>query len=797
MPFFLDPDKSAEDNFFDLVLSENPKAQYLKGRVTAVNPVTDLETGLTTVQLIPIPGQGYSGMDSISYHRLPPVPASGTQNKGEITINSDLPQSQLKTLIADYHRLVEEDVVIRGLNGATIVTPEIGTVFTPDAGFRVMPNQSSLIYDDASQPFDGLFHLVDPSLLVDYRFEDDVKGTSVRNQAGSTNGQRLGASPAPRIGQVGNAWLMGGGTSVDTGLKLPAGEVSISIMVNIPAKLNRQLFFSDHTDVAMSGRLAVGFGGNQFFIRVCNGTSEFIVSAGFINGIPAGTMTQVGAWLSADGSTLKIYRNGFILRTIATGLTFPVSEGSSNLVIGNTKSAIASLVALNCVVDNFKVFNRALTDGEWKQLATRSPKVDSRWSSTKRGVNTLLGQGDRQVAVWAGNSAQGRVSAKSGKVMFEYTDTNNGSVLVGVGVIGAAMNTPPGGGGGNSYGYNAFDGNKYYAGVPTAYGASFGVLAVIGVCVDFDANTLTFYKDGVSQGVAYNIAPGTEFYPQVGSASGGDVQFGGLLNLGEDGFAYPIAGYTRWDVAVDLQLKIEALAYPFKDDRTGTVDDLKDLVGSYLRISSSSFRLGDVDGNFDRPSGGLTTLESTVQITSLDPRLHFNGSPTSTVTFRYPVLMVTDITKHVASVPEWANDVDYGWYNDSVALNGTVPLINLPAICYSSLKNIGGEFAHDPDNPGLSTGSSAVQYTIGALSPAWLGTFDGSISVTAPGAGMQVHLGDAGEYEATSAVREVVKQTIPVGSVLTLIEMKSGRDSGYVGSKRGCKYLRFEFNVLG
>lgn len=793
MSFFLDPAKSADDNFFDLIKSENPKATHLKGRVVMGVPSTD-QVGLTTVQLTPIAGQGYFETEEIQYHRLPPVPAAGTQNLNKIQLSNELPQATLKELIVAHYKLISSDIVIRGLNSDTIILPEIGAVFTPDAGFRITAKSASLIYLDTGAPYESSFTVVDPSLLIDYRFEDDTKGTTVRNLAGAINGTRQSTAALPRAGAIGNAWRLSAGGTVDTGVKLPSGAVSVSMMINLQNKVGRQIFYSDHTANALSGRLAIGIGGNQMFIRVCDGTTEFVVSAGFINQIAALTMVHVGASLSADGGTLNIYRGGELIRTIATGLTIPNTPGNSNLIIGNTATGIDSVVALNAIVDNFKLFNRELSETEWRQLGKPLPKLDSRWSQTKRGVSTSLSQNDRQAIVWEGNSVQGRVPAKSGKVMFEYTDTGNGAVLVGVGVTGAAMNTPPGGGGGNSYGYNAFDGNKYYAGVATAYGASFGVLSVIGVCVDFVANTLTFYKDGVSQGVAYNIAPGTEFYPQVGSASGGATQYGGLLNLGEDGFAYPIAGYTRWDVGADLQLKIESLTLPFKDDGTKSFSELKEMVASTFRVSTSSIQLGDINGEFVRPTDGLATFEVSVPIVSLDPKIHFNGVASSTVKFRFPSVTIPDISKHFASTSGWATYLDYGWYNDDLALNAPVDLIGLPAVFNTQLTRIEGEFSQDPNDPAASTGQNQLLLTYAGGETEWFGTFDGSISLTQPGTGLQVRPGNNVNYEEQNAARILVNHSVTQQA--TLFQMRSGRDQNYAGSRRGCAWLRFTLMTL-
>ena len=86
------------------------------------------------------------------------------------------------------------------------------------------------------------------------------------------------------------------------------------------------------------------------------------------------------------------------------------------------------------------------------------------------------------------------------------------------------------------YGYNANSGWKYegspYAAL--AYGATWnGSGDICGVAFNSDAGTLTFYKNGVSQGVAYTGLTGT-FFPAHTSYPTGSATF----NFGQRPFAY-------------------------------------------------------------------------------------------------------------------------------------------------------------------------------------------------------------------------------------------------------------------
>ena len=76
-----------------------------------------------------------------------------------------------------------------------------------------------------------------------------------------------------------------------------------------------------------------------------------------------------------------------------------------------------------------------------------------------------------------------------------------------------------------------------------AYGASFTVGDVIGCVVNFAAGTLTFYKNGVSQGAVSGVSmAGRILAPAMGS-HGQPVS----VQLRTRGFAYPVAGADPWE----------------------------------------------------------------------------------------------------------------------------------------------------------------------------------------------------------------------------------------------------------
>jgi hypothetical protein len=90
--------------------------------------------------------------------------------------------------------------------------------------------------------------------------------------------------------------------------------------------------------------------------------------------------------------------------------------------------------------------------------------------------------------------------------------------------------------GANFWGYFS-NGSKYTNGGSASYGASFTTNDVIGVALDMDAGTVTFYKNGTSQGVAYSSLTGKSMQATVGDGTSGSIQYFSC-NFGQRPFAY-------------------------------------------------------------------------------------------------------------------------------------------------------------------------------------------------------------------------------------------------------------------
>jgi hypothetical protein len=87
-----------------------------------------------------------------------------------------------------------------------------------------------------------------------------------------------------------------------------------------------------------------------------------------------------------------------------------------------------------------------------------------------------------------------------------------------------------------SVAYYGFNGDKAISGAETAYGSSYGNGDVIGVALDMDAGTVTFYKNNASQG-AISLPLSIGYTPMCASGTGG-ATITATANFGQRPFAY-------------------------------------------------------------------------------------------------------------------------------------------------------------------------------------------------------------------------------------------------------------------
>jgi hypothetical protein len=145
--------------------------------------------------------------------------------------------------------------------------------------------------------------------------------------------------------------------------------------------------------------------------------------------------------------------------------------------------------------------------------------------------------------VWS--TVAGTIAMSSGKWYFEATCVNRaGADDIAVGIVRSDQNLSgyflPGDLGQIAYAY--FDNattrfSTINSGQPVSYGASYTNGDIIGVAFDATNNTLTYYKNGVSQGTAFtSINSSAGWLPFVSGGNTNDNRW--TLNFGQRPFAY-------------------------------------------------------------------------------------------------------------------------------------------------------------------------------------------------------------------------------------------------------------------
>jgi hypothetical protein len=206
------------------------------------------------------------------------------------------------------------------------------------------------------------------------------------------------------------------------------------------------------------------------------------------------------------------------------------------------------------------------------------------------------------------------IGVSSGKWYWEYTGA--AGQLVGIFLQGGLISSTTG-----ALSYFS-DGNKYTGSTPSAYGASWLGSDVIGVALDLDAGTLTFYKNNVSQGTAFSSLSGT-YFPWVRTSTSAT----GSLNFGQRAFSYtPPSGFKALNTA---NLSVPVIKKPslYMDAtlRTGTgatasVSSLgfqPDLVWIKSRSAATDHGLYDAVRGVQKQLESNTTTAETTETTGL------------------------------------------------------------------------------------------------------------------------------------------------------------------------------------
>ena len=202
------------------------------------------------------------------------------------------------------------------------------------------------------------------------------------------------------------------------------------------------------------------------------------------------------------------------------GCYLPFSTKTSTTTLGyDYKAADRSGTLCDWTLNNTTISD-AITEGYDANFATLSDIYP------KGGTNTSINQGGLQWNFSNNSGLSGAVSTmalpSSGKWFFEFRGTAmSGSQWWG-GVANPVTRPQNDGYPGNKtgdYTYGNYAGEKSNSNTQSSYGASWTTNDVIGVLADVDAGTVTFYKNGSSQGVAYTGLSLSGYYFIIGSGA--------------------------------------------------------------------------------------------------------------------------------------------------------------------------------------------------------------------------------------------------------------------------------------
>jgi hypothetical protein len=328
------------------------------------------------------------------------------------------------------------------------------------------------------------------------------------------------------------------------------------------------------------------------------------------------TNATTGSWYP-KAYTGTYGTNGFYLKFSSIALT-----SGSNTGLGQDFSGNGNYWNTN---------NISVTAGTTYDAMTDSPTPTSATVGNYAVINPLW-KGSA-VTITNGNlsySASGATNSiaystfgiTSGKWYAEWTQgttPGGGAMYVGISLDSINPNHSWLGQNAGEYSYLNSNGFKANNNVQTAYGATWGINDVIGVAFDADARTITFYKNGVSQGVAYSSIPAGNYYFANGNNPGSTVT--GNWNFGQRAFTGSLpTGFSAVNTFnIPTSTVVQGSSYMVATLYTGnggtqTITNASglrpDLVWFKERSSNSSNWLFDtIRGIYNRLSSNETTAE--------------------------------------------------------------------------------------------------------------------------------------------------------------------------------------------
>jgi len=415
--------------------------------------------------------------------------------------------------------------------------------------------------------------------------------------------------------------------------------------------------------VTMSGTITLNaditFNESGKSIKISNGAGWFADSRDYIDGYLAEfnfidgqalTPSSFGQTDSATGVWVpKKYSgtygtNGFYLKFADASAATAAAIGKDSSGNGNNWTpsgiSVASGVTFDQMLDTPTLNYCVLSQINRQSVVTISEA--GLYQSYSGSANTGVSQGTMAVSIgkWYYEHTVGAIGAYDyylGVMLASVSPVNNGVNYIYTGTSGS---------GEYAYRFNAQKGSN---GTYTSYGATYAANDVIGVALNLDAGEITFYKNGVSQGVAFTGISGT-YAPFCQTYGGGSA----YLNFGQRAFSYtPPTGFKALNSAnlPTPSIKKGSL-YMDATLRTGTgatasVSSLgfqPDLVWIKSRSAATDHGLYDAVRGVQKQIESNTTTGETTETTGLTA---FNSNG-------YTVGTLAQLNTNTATYVDWA-----------------------------------------------------------------------------------------------------------------------------------------------
>jgi len=302
------------------------------------------------------------------------------------------------------------------------------------------------------------------------------------------------------------------------------------------------------------------YGTNGFYLNFSDNSNTTPVTLGKDYSGQAG-VAITGSTTASSTTMTVVSLTGVSVGNIVTGTgipanTYVTATGTLSVTLSQAATSTNASVSYTFSGNNWTPNNFSVTAGAGNDSLVDSPTsygTDTGVGGTVRGnyatlnplnvfsspsiANGNLETSTSGTSVW--KNVQATIGMSSDKFYWESTMSGGGTYYcVGVAIPTKVDSTYSTG----EYGIWVYDGRGYKIGEggssSTAYGATYGSGDVIGIALDLTAGTITFYKNGTSQGVAFSTGlTGVTVLPQFGVYYNGSTNTQ-IVNFGQRAFAY-------------------------------------------------------------------------------------------------------------------------------------------------------------------------------------------------------------------------------------------------------------------